>query len=169
MLIAAFGLLIPQLGYYWDDWPLIFLSHTQGISGFVDFLAYDRPISAWMYILTMPVLGTRPIVWHIFALLMRWLAVLAFWQVLRMLWPQRARQTGWMALLFAVYPVFFQQSIAVVYSHVWLLYLIFFASLIAMLRAQRERFWLWTGIAVFTQLLHLLTIEYFAGLELLRV
>lgn len=169
VLVAAFGLLIPQLGYYWDDWPLIFLSQTQGAEGFVEFLAFDRPASAWMYLLTMPLLGTRPIVWHIFALLLRWLAVLAFWQLLRTLWPQKERQTGWMALLFAVYPVFFQQSIAVVYSHVWLLYLIFFVSMLAMLRAQRQRFWVWTGIALLTQLLHLFTIEYFAGLELLRV
>jgi hypothetical protein len=78
-LIASFGLLIPKLGFYWDDWPVIFMTQTQGNAGFWDFYQYDRPFSAWTYILSAPIIGTRPIGWHIFSLMLRWLTVVFVW------------------------------------------------------------------------------------------
>ncbi len=64
--ILAFGLLIPTLGLYWDDWPVIWLAEAMGTEGYWDFYQYDRPFSAWTYILIIPLLGTKPIIWHIF-------------------------------------------------------------------------------------------------------
>jgi hypothetical protein len=58
-VFISFGLLIPFLGFYWDDWPVIYMTHTQGTAGFWDFYQYDRPISAWTYIVFSPILGTR--------------------------------------------------------------------------------------------------------------
>ena len=112
LLVIAFGLLISNLGFYWDDWPVIYMAHSGGeASTYIDFYDYDRPVSAWTYILTVPILGVKPLNWHIFTLLLRWLTVLAMWWMLRGLWPERSRQTAWMAFLFAVYPAFFQQPI----------------------------------------------------------
>ena len=85
-------------------------------------------MAAWTYILTTPFLGTAPINWHVFTLLLRWLAVLGMWWALRGLWPNKTRQVTWMALLFAVYPVFFQQPIAVAYSQHFITYALFFLS-----------------------------------------
>ena len=83
LVIASFGLLIPKLGFYWDDWPVIFMTQNQGNAGFWAFYQYDRPFSAWTYILAAPILGTRPIGWHIFSLILRWLTVVFAWLALQ--------------------------------------------------------------------------------------
>ncbi|HEX6305901.1 MAG TPA: hypothetical protein VFZ76_17015, partial [Anaerolineales bacterium] len=170
LCIVSFGLLIPWLGFYWDDWPVILISRLQGASEFVAFYQYDRPFSAWTYILFAPILGTHPAPWHILSLLLRWLAVLGMWWSLRLLWPRREREATWMAFLFAIYPIFDQQPISVAYSQHWISYALSLFSLGAMLqslRASQPRY-LWTGLSLVAAAVHLLTMEYFLGLELLR-
>ncbi|KAA3645033.1 MAG: hypothetical protein DWQ07_16690 [Chloroflexi bacterium] len=170
VLLVGFGLMVPWLGYYWDDWPVIYLADTQGIGAYWDFYQFDRPFSAWTYILSVPILGTTPWYWHVFTLLLRWLAVLGMWWGLRGLWPERKREVTWMAVLFAVYPIFTQQSIAVAYSQHWITYGLFFLSLGAMIWAQRnpQRYRPLTVLAVLAAPFHMLTMEYFVGLELIR-
>lgn len=167
---VSYELFISRLGFYWDDWHVIFLTQTQGIAGLRDFLSFDRPLSVWTYALTTPFLGTAPLSRHIFALLTRWLSVSGMWWSLHGLWPHRTRQVTWMALLFAVYPIFTQQAISVIYGQVFILYGLFFVSLGAMvwsLRIPRYSKVL-TVLALATTMLHLVSVEYFIGLELLR-
>ena len=168
--VVSYGLFISKLGFYWDDWKIIFLTQTQGIAGIRDFLSYGRPISLWTYVLTTPFLGTAPINRHIFALLTRWLCVLGMWWSLHGLWPHRTRQVTWMALLFAIYPIFFQQAISVIYGQAFVLYGLFFLSLGAMVWAIRlPRFsWILTTLALAATVLNIFSLEYFVGLELLR-
>ena len=168
--VVSFGLLIPWLGFYWDDWPVIHLTHTQGTDGFRGFYQYDRPFSTWTYTVFAPLLGTTPLAWHLFTLLLRWLTAVFLWASLKQVWPNKPRQVFWIALLFAVCPIFAQQSVAVAYSQHWLCYLLFFCSIYFMLRALsgRRYFYLFTAAALFTSLLQMFTIEYFLGLELLR-
>ncbi len=170
LCIVSFGLLIPTLGFYWDDWPVIFLTHTQGTEGFAAFYQFDRPFSAWTYILTAPLFGTTPLVWHLFTLSLVWLTSLGLWWALRGLWPGRERQMAWIAILFTVYPAFFQHSIAVAYSQHFITYALFTFSLGAMIWAYRNpaRYWILTISALFAAALHMLTVEYLVGLELVR-
>ncbi|MEJ2706194.1 MAG: hypothetical protein P8074_01150 [Anaerolineales bacterium] len=166
----SFGLLIPWLGFYWDDWPVILMTRLQGAAGFIRFYQYDRPFSAWTYLITAPILGTSPLPWHIFTLLLRWITVVGMWWSLRGLWPRRTREVTWMAFLFAIYPVFTQQPTSVAYSQHWTVFALFFLSLGAMIQSLRTPRWYWplTALAVTAALVHLLTMEYFLGLELLR-
>jgi hypothetical protein len=170
IIFISFGLLIPWLGFYWDDWPVIYLTETQGTAGFWDFYQYDRPFSAWSYILFAPILGSSPLAWQIFTLLLRWLTAVFLWASLRIIWPGKPQQVFWIALLFAVCPIFTQQHVAVAYSQHWICYLLYFCSVYLMLRAQGERqyFYLFTILSVLLSLLQMLTMEYFLGLELLR-
>ena len=170
LCLVSFGLLIPWLGFFWDDWPIILMTRLQGASGFWNFYQFDRPLSAWIYVLTTPILGTTPLVWHLFALLARWLTVLGMWWTLRSLWPQRVREVTWMALLFAIYPSFTEQPVSVTYSSPWICYGLFFLSMGAMIQAIRKPRWYWplTGLALLASALQLFTLEYFIGLELLR-
>ena len=39
--VISFGLLIPWLGFYWDDWPSIYYLHVLGPRGFIDAFAVD--------------------------------------------------------------------------------------------------------------------------------
>src|SRR4030095_1121357 len=118
--IASFGLLIPRLGFYWDDWPVIYMKQTLGIRGFWDFYQYDRPLSAWTYFVFSPLLGTSPLAWQIFTLLLRWGSAVFLWAGLNLLWPKKSLQVLWVALLFAAVPIFTQQAVAVAYKHHWL-------------------------------------------------
>ncbi|MBX3003208.1 MAG: hypothetical protein KF828_04565 [Anaerolineales bacterium] len=168
--IAAFGLLIPRLGFYWDDWPLIFLAQEGSPELLRGFFSYIRPLSFWTYSLTMPVLGVTPLHWHLFLLGLRIVAAAQLWLTLRTLWPRADQLAGMASLLFLIYPSFSQGSIAVAYSQHFIVYNLCIFSLYAMLRSlsAQPRRNLWRALAILAAIAHLFTMEYFAGLELLR-
>lgn len=169
--ILSFGLLIPSLGFYMDDWPYVFYSYNKGIESLREMLLYDsRPFAAWLYILAFKTLGFKPIYWHITALLMRWTTVVLFWKTLTAIWPRRTREVVTVSLLFAVYPFFMLQPFAVGSTHHWVGFIFFALSLYLMVLAfQYKKLAIWlTLAAVILQAAHLFTSEYFSGLELLR-
>ncbi len=168
--VLAFGLLIPELGFYWDDWPIIFLAQQGSPELLSEFFSYIRPLSYWTYSVTIPVLGVTPLHWHIFFFLLRLSAAILLWLILRMLWPKAERVAQMACVLFLVYPSFSQSSIAVAYSQHFIVYNLFLFSLYAMLRALRSqgKRWVWLGLAILSGIAHLFTMEYFAGLELVR-
>jgi hypothetical protein len=170
LLILGFGMMIPWFGFYWDDWPIVLAARLQGVNAFWEYYRLERPFSAWTYVLTIPLLGTTPLVWNIFTLLLRWLTVVGMWWSLRIVWPQRRREALWMAMLFAVYPIFTNQPVALAFSQHWICFALYFLSLGAMLKGVRAPRWYWplTGVALFATLVHMLTMEYFWGLELLK-
>jgi hypothetical protein len=106
--ILAFGLLIPWLGFYQDDWYQVWFRRAFGSGVFVDYYSVERPFIAGIYMLTMPLVGNSPLNWQIFGLLSRFLAVMAVYWMLRVVWPARQQQAVWAAALFAVYPAFRQ-------------------------------------------------------------
>ena len=169
--ILGFGLLIPSLGFYMDDWPYVFYAYNKGIESLREMLLYDsRPYAAWLYSLAFKILGFKPIYWHIAALLMRWTTVVLLWKTLSAIWPQRIREATTIALLFAVYPFFMLQPFAVGSTHHWVGFIFFNLSLYLMvLSVQHKKYTIWlTLAAVILQAAHLFTSEYFSGLELLR-
>lgn len=137
--LFCFGLLIPWLGFYWDDWPSIWFLHFLGPQGFAQVFASDRPLLGWLFQLTTSLLGESIIAWQVFGFLTRWLSSIAFWWALRALWPQHERLAAFAAVLFAVYPGFGQQFISVTYSHVFILLALALFSLGAMLRVISKR------------------------------
>ncbi|MGD8456377.1 MAG: hypothetical protein PVF83_08340 [Anaerolineales bacterium] len=170
VVVICYGLLIPWLGFYFDDWPLIYVYKTRGLSGFVDFYQYDRPLLIWTHALTFPFIGTSRVGWHIAALFFRWLTVAAMWWTLYGLWPSSKRRITWMAIIFAVYPAFFQQPVSVNYSQVFLISTFVFISLGSMIWAYRKPkyYWPFTILSWGGAALHLFTVESWFGLELLR-
>ena len=142
----------------------------QSGADFWEFYQYDRPFSAWTYVITAPILGTSPFLWHTFTLLLRWLTSWLLWWVLKLIWPNHKKEATWAALLFSVHPVFLQQSVAVAYSQHFITYALFFLSCGTMLVAtqKQRRYWLLSGISIISAILHIFTMEYFWGLELIR-
>jgi hypothetical protein len=101
---------------------------------------------------------------------MRWLTAVSLLWVLRLIWPERVRETFFAAVFFLVYPGFNQQAIAITYSHFFLAQTLLFTSVGLMLMFAREprRFW-WAGLLGVSFLaFNLFSTEYFFGLELLR-
>ena len=103
--ILSFGLLIPSLGYYMDDWAYVFYANLKGVDSLREMLMYDtRPYAAWLYILGFNVLGFKPIAWHTMSLLMHWGIVFTLWALIRSIWPARKVEALQASLLFAVFP-----------------------------------------------------------------
>jgi hypothetical protein len=169
--LLAYGVFIPWLGFYWDDWPIILMGKFFSPKAFADFYAYDRPFSAWTYIVSLPFLGLQPFAWQVYGILLRWLTGLFFWLTLRRVWREQRIQTAWMVVLFLVYPVFTLQFISVTFSQHWTCALLYSFSLWAMLKSLNRRAstrWLWWGLALSSSILHLWTMEYFLGMEVFR-
>ncbi len=166
----AYGISIPKLSFYGDDWIYIYNYHIAGEKSFTLFTQWDRPYSAWIYVLTSSVFGESPLWYHIYVLVMRWLAVFLFWRILTASFGNsKAADTA--ALLFAVYPGFQQQPIAVEY-------VMHFTSLVLVLlsiRLMQAAFFLQKATRILLLILSvgcgfaaIFTCEYFVGLELTR-
>jgi hypothetical protein len=170
LCLISFGILAPWLGFYWDDWPSIWYLHLFGPTGFLKVFAVDRPPLGWLFTLTSSLMGTSPLAWQLFGVFTRWLSCVALWWALRTIWPHNARQVTWVAFLYAVYPGFQQQYIAVTYSHDWLVLTFFFTSfgLMALALRQPRRFWLYMGVSWLLAAYVMFADEYYFGLELLR-
>jgi hypothetical protein len=171
ILILAFALFIKDTGFYQDDWHHIFFAHALGLSRLKDMFLYDgRPAAAPLYIAVFSVLGFQPIHWQIFTLALRFLTVLFIWFLSNEIWPEYKRQTAWVAVLFAVHPLFKLQQLSVAYMVHWMGFLLFAISIWAMVRSIRKQgaFWGYTLLALLTSGLHLIFLEYYSGVELIR-
>jgi hypothetical protein len=174
--IVSFGSLASKLGFYWDDWTIAYYIHFLGPSSFREAFAVDRPLLSWVYMMTTSLLGISPTNWQVLAIVARWLTCVALWWTLKGLWPNKTFQITAITLLFAIYPGFQQQYIAITYGNGFIVYAIFLVSLGAMVWAFRRSLqdvdsrWFWplylTSIALTGY--SLFTVEYFVGLELLR-
>ncbi len=120
--------------------------------------------------LTTPIFGESTAAWQYFSLFTRFLTALALWWTLRGLWPRHGRQVFWVAALFAVYPGFSQQYIAVTYSNAFLVFTLFIVSFGTMVWAYRKPAWFWPlmALSLISSAFNLFITEYFFGLELLR-
>ncbi|GAB4505300.1 MAG: hypothetical protein Fur0043_22950 [Anaerolineales bacterium] len=167
--ILAFGLLTPQLGYYQDDWNVVYYHYRYGAPGILELMQYDgRPFASWIYLLGFAILGYKPLAWQIAALLMRWLSVVMVWSIFRAVWPKAGWKNFTAALLFALYPFFVLQPLATTFIHHWTGYFLFGLSIFFMLQSLKKHYWPYTILAIATQFLHLFTLEFYSGIDLLR-
>ncbi len=171
VMILAFGLLSPGLGFYQDDWIFIHYARTGGAQGIIEFLNYDgHPLAAWSDILSFALLGFKPIHWQVFSLFWRWLTVVILWLVMIRVWPNHKYQALTAAIIFALHPAFTIQSQAVVYSQFWISYFLLGVSFYLTIEAMRqpEKYTRYIFLAVLFKIFHTFTSEYTWGTELIR-
>ncbi len=170
LTVFAHGLLLPWLGFYWDDLPKSWFLHLLGPMGFWKVYQVDRPFLPWIYMLTTPLLGESPAGWQVLGLVARALTAAAVWWVVRLTWPRREALALLTALFFVVYPGFLQGPISLIYSHYFLLYALLLASLAFSVQALRgtAQAWRWTAAGLLSLALVLFSFEYLVGLELIR-
>ena len=171
LTLVSFGLFLPKMGLYWDDWSKTLVNRLYGFSGYWDYYAYDRPLSGWTHIVFLSIFGDRPIYWHGLMLVLRWLTAVNLWWLLRLVWPNVPTRAAIAAAIFAVLPVFEQQAVAVTFHQQWLQYVLVSFSMVAMIKSihSPHRARLWMLLALTTMALELTVTEYFIGLELLRL
>jgi hypothetical protein len=164
---------INQLGYYKDDWHMIFAGDSYGSQKIVEEFSIDRPFMGVLNAWTYDLLGDAPLAWNLLAFGARLAGVLGLYALLRLLWPRQLLAITSMTLLFAVYPGFLQQPNAATFQNHFIGYSAGVISLLLTVLALRApRLWqkiLWTGLALLTMLLCVFIYEYMIGLEGIRV
>jgi hypothetical protein len=167
--VLAFGLMIPFLGFYWDDWESVYLYHLHNPAIIFPYFA-ERPFSAFIYLILFPFTSMTPLVWQTVALVLRWIGVLFIYLTLNAVWPTRTWLNRWIGVLLLVFPGFLQQPVAVTYSRHFTAFALFAVSLYLTVLAlqQRKYFWLWMPLSVIFGIAQIFMIEYFVGLELIR-
>lgn len=170
LALLAYGLLIPFLGFYWDDLPMSWIRYELGPEAMTRYFSTNRPIWGLLYQVTTRLLPQEPLYWQIFALFWRWATAALFWMLLRRLWPEQEEMAFWASAFFLLYPGFNQQWVAYLYSHFFIVLSFFLFSLFAMLQVlepgHRPR--TWKLAALLTSALNLWMMEYFFFLELVR-
>jgi len=159
--VLAYGLLIPQLGFYWDDLPMSWIRYQLGADAMTRYFSTNRPIWALLYQITTRILPHEPVYWQVFALFWRWLGAVTLWAIAKQLFPQRQKLALTLSLLFLLYPGFNQQWGSYLYSHFFIVIFFFLYSIYLMLRGR-------TIPALVFSALNLWMMEYFFVLELIR-
>jgi len=166
----VYGVLIPWLGLYWDDFPYVYFGHVLGTTQYHRVFFDERPFLPVLYNLTAPIFNENPITWQIFALVGRWALALCFGWLVRLIWPKKDELSIIATVLFLVYPGFSQQWVSNIYSRIYILEILFLLSLGWMIQAARasQRSWLYSFMALIAGCVSLLGSEYFFGLEFIR-
>ena len=107
--VITYGISIPQLGYYHDDWFVLWSGQMRGAESLIPLFSTDRPFMGVIYSVLYRFLGDSIVDWHLYALLWRFIGALAFFWILRLLWPNQKYLTTLMTVLFIIYPGFLSQ------------------------------------------------------------
>lgn len=105
----TYGVSIPNLGYYHDDWFVLWSGQARGADSLIPLFSTDRPFMGVVYSVVYRLLGDTILNWHLYALLWRFIGGLAFFWILRLVWPDQKYLTTVMTVLFLVYPGFLSQ------------------------------------------------------------
>lgn len=173
LMVGAISYLfmLNQMGFYWDDWQAVFLGQINDAGVTAEYFSYDRPFSAWTYDILFPWLPMTPIAYHILSLLARVGAIFLLVTALDLLWPERAWQLRWAGLILLVFPEFSLQPVAVAFSQHLITFLLFSLSLfltgLAVIHPARR--WIYLPLAILTTAVQMFTMEYFVGLEMVRL
>lgn len=171
LVLLAYGMLIPWMGFYWDDWPFAWFLRFFGPVEFIESFRPFRPFLGPIFQLSTTLFGGHPLTWQVIGLIARFLLSLELWFVLRLTWPTQKQNLMWVIFLFTVYPAYQQQWVALTHVNQELIPFFFLLSsfivtlwLVRNGRYQKRL----TVLAIILQAMGLFTTEYFFGLEILR-
>jgi hypothetical protein len=169
--LIAYGLLLPQTGFYWDDWPFVWIAKFLGPADFFPAFANIRPFLAPIFYITTSLIPPEPVYWQIFMLLIRFVSGLLAWFIFSQVWPGHKRSALVASFLFLLFPGYSQHWVA--FTHInqeWIAFLFYLLSFGFTARALRnpDKFKGDTVIALFFLILGVFPTEYFIGLEPMR-
>jgi len=169
----AFLPLIGQIGYFQDGWWQIWAGRTQSLDTIRVMFSIDRPGLGILNMHLFALIGDNPLGWQIYEYILRLAGAIGVFCLLRSVWPKLRLFTTITTLLYVVYPGFLQWPNAVVYSNHMLTIALVIHSILFTVIAIRStnKFFvaLATGLAILCQIGYLVFLEYFIGLEILRL
>lgn len=170
LTLAAYGLLIPFTGFYWDDWPFAWIAKFIGPAEFVPAFIPFRPFLGPIFYLTTSLIPPYPIYWQIFALFIRFGMGLSFWWSFKQLWPQKKQMLFVASMFFIVFPGYSQHWVALTHINQELIpfifYLLSFGFTFKALQSDRPA--AYAVIALLLQICGIYPTEYFFPLEIAR-
>jgi hypothetical protein len=138
--VIAYGLLLPLTGFYWDDWPFVWIAKFLGPQEFFPAFAAVRPFLAPIFFITTSLIPPVPIYWQIFALVIRFISGLSAWFALSQIWPHYKRQILIASLLFLVFPGYSQHWVALTHiNQEWIPFIFYLLSFGFTARALRNQ------------------------------
>ena len=171
LILLAYGILTPWMGFYWDDLPFAWILRFFGPLEFIEGFRPFRPLLGYIFAVTTVLFGGNPLTWQLLGLLVRFFLGLQVWSLLRKVFPTRECSVLWVVLLFTLYPAYGQQWVALTHINQELIPLIFllfsFIITVNLLRNGKPSL-PFTVLAILFQILGLFSTEYFFGLEVLR-
>ena len=170
LCFLAYGVLLPWLGFYADDWIMLWIYQKLGAWGVNYYHVTNRPFLAPLYQVLLPLLGPDPWRWQVFAVLAPWLTSLSGWWLVKSMWPRRARLAVFASILIAVFPGYLSHGVALTTGHRNIILAIFLLSLTLTVLSLRDpkRFWLFYLLALGLSIYNMLAMEYFLFMELMR-
>ena len=171
--IVTYGLSIPKLGYYHDDWYLLWSGQARGAASIIPLFSTDRPFMGVIYSLAYRLLGDSYVNWHLYALMWRFIGGLAFFWILRLIWPKEKYISTLMTVLFIVYPGFLSQPNANTKQNHLYGFGTALLSIALMLQAMKTNTRVWKFVCYVLSVLltanYLFIYEYMIGFEGVRL
>ncbi len=166
----SYGITLGKVGFFLDDWYIIWTYRTFGAAKFVEFFEGDRPLFSYVYRVFVSIFKDSVLAWQLLAIVTKWLSAVALWILLKMLMPHRKWLTYAVAALFLVYPGFKFHYFSVMKSQGYALFAIYILSHIFMVLAVRnpKKRTLFIAAATISQIIGIAPQEYYYGFELVR-
>ena len=102
--LVSYGLLIPWLGFYWDDIAFQWIAQKLGSDGLARYFNSARPVWGLFIRADLAVLGSRPWVWQLFGIFWRWVCASGFYLLVRQLWPTTKEPALYASFFFLLQP-----------------------------------------------------------------
>ena len=71
LVLLAYGLLTPRMGFYWDDWPFAWFLKFFGPAEFIESFRPFRPFLGPIFTVTTALFGGDPFTWQLVGLAFR--------------------------------------------------------------------------------------------------
>jgi hypothetical protein len=162
-----------RIGYFNDDWYLMYAAGAKGAGVFREIFSIDRPMRALVMSPAYLVFGNNPILYNLSACMFRTAGAIFLFRFLSSLWHGEKRVAWLAALLCLVYPGFLSQLNGIDYQPQMVSLAVMSLTLNLTLlawRAQKiaRRLGLFLVLTVLTTF-YLGLVEYFVGLEALKL
>jgi len=171
--VIAYVPLIAKQGPVNDDWYLIYGAYSQGAEKFHAIFASDRPLRAYHMQFMWSLFGAKVIMYHICAIILRIASGMGLYWIIRLVWKNAPKAAALAALLLVLYPGFLDMPNAIDYqSHILAFTLAVFSILFTVKAIQQRQVWgkaVFIVISIILQLIYLGLMEYYIGLEGLRL
>lgn len=177
-VITIFSLLaylpfILFLGLYGDDWFFIYVGHFYGSKGLLETELTQRFVASYLFILNNFLLKDNLFLWHLAMMLVSLTGSYILFFTLKKIWSDKLLAVTLITLLFSIYPGFLQSPSSPAYLPIttnvviWIISLAF--TVLATKTQSKFKFILFTLIALIFQIFSFFVMEYFIGMEILRL